>query len=316
MLFAWLLISTLSLSQTPGLIYLPPGGMGVTPLNPDGNGLSSIATSGFDTNDVVESEIPYVPIPVPFAEPTSDLARGADCSFSDIVRLDVYDSGVYMYSDGTNLLFRFRQGKTIPGAKGYSILIDSDMKFGCCGPNADPNYLPKTTGTNGNPGFEIEIVLETNFQVAVYDVDGTDNPTIPVLSYPVANHHQRSVALTNNCGDPDYFHDFYIVLADLYTTFGISSSTPLRYAATTVMAPTPAIGGPLSDINGGGNFTDIINYQCGTPIGTSATSQAPCSCTNPPTINGPIPSGTNVPISGNWNTQGPLTPKTANIEVF
>ena len=170
-------------AQTPGIIYVPPGGMGVTPLNPNGDGWSSTITTGFTLNDITESDIPFQPLPVPYAEPTSDLVRGADCKFSDIVRIDSFDSGVYMYSDGTNLLFRFRQGSTTPGSKGYSILIDSDMLFGCCGPNADPNYIPKTTGTNGNPGFEIEIVLETNFQVAMYNVDGIDNPLVPDVVY-------------------------------------------------------------------------------------------------------------------------------------
>lgn len=315
-LLFFILLSVSSFAQTPGLIYVPPGGMGATPLNPNGDAWSSVSTSGYVANDIAESDIVYQPLPVPYAEPIEDLARGADCSFSDIVRLDTFDSGVYMYSDATNLLFRFRQGSTVPGSKGYSILIDTDMRFGCCGANADPNYIPKTTGINGNPGFEIEIVLETNFQVAVYDVDGVDFTTVPSISYPYGTHSQRSVAITNNCDDPDYFHDFYVVLADLYSTFGITASTPLRYAATTVMAPTSAIGGPLSDINGGGSFEDIINYQCGTPIGTTPTTGAPCSCTNPPSINGPIPSGTNVPITGNWNNAGPLTPSSADIEVF
>ena len=312
------------LGQTPGLIYYPSGGgIGTTVLNPNGDAWSSIGTTGYISDDILENEIPFQPLPVPYAEPTSDLARGADCRFSDIVRIDEYDSGVYMYSDGTNLMFRFRQGNTIPGSKGYSILIDSDGRFGNNGPNADPNYIPKTTGVDGNPGFEIEIVLETNFQVAIYDVDGRDGftggPPVLVHSYNLGTlpqHHQRSVALTNNCDDPDYFHDFYVVLADLYAATGINSSTPLRYAATTVMAPKPAMGGPISDINGGGSYGEVVLYQCGTPIGAAPTSEPPCSCTNPPSINGPIPSGTNVPITGNWSPTSPEKPNTATIEVF
>lgn len=302
----------------PGLIYEAPGGVGVTPLNPNGDAWSSVSTTGYATDDIAESEIAFTPLPVPYAEPTSDLVRGADCRFSDIVRIDEYDSGVYMATDGTNLMFRFRQGNTVPGSKGYSILIDSDGLFGNSGTSPDPNYIPKTTGINGNPGFEIEIVLETNFQVAIYDVDGRDGFTggAPVLlqSYPVGTHHQRSVALTNNCDDPDYFHDFYVVLADLYATTGINANTPLRFAATTVMAPKPATGGPISDINGGGNYEEIVNYQCGTSIAGSTTNI--CSCTNPPTINGPIPSGSNVPISGNWSPTSPTKPNNATITFF
>jgi len=173
--FLLLILVSCSLSaQTPGLIYLPPGGMGVTPLNPNGNGWSSIPANGYVANDILENEIPYQALPVPYAEPTSDLVRGADCRFTDIVRIDDYDSGVYMDADGANLLFRLRTGNTVPGSKGYTILIDTDMKFGCCGPNADPNYIPKTTGINGNAGFELEVILETNFQVAIYNVNGRD----------------------------------------------------------------------------------------------------------------------------------------------
>ncbi|MFT5861129.1 MAG: hypothetical protein ACI865_003248, partial [Flavobacteriaceae bacterium] len=308
--------SSLLLAQSPGLIYYPAGGNGVTPLNPNGDAWSSTAFSGYSSNDLLESEILYQPLPVPYKEEASDITVTTNCGFSDIVGSSFSESGVYMYSDGTNLLFRFRQGGTVNTSKGYSILIDTDMKFGCCGANADPNYVANTTVANGNPGFEIEIVLETNFQVAMYNVDGIDNPAIPVRTYPIGTNHQRSVALTNNCDDPDFFHDFYVVLADLYSDYGITSSTPLRYAATTVMAPKPALGGPLSDINGGESYEDIINYQCGTPIGATPTSGEPCSCTNPPTMNGPIPSGTNVPITGNWNALTAEKPNNATIELF
>jgi hypothetical protein len=32
-----------------------------------------------------------------------------------------------------------RMGSIIPGAKGYSLLFDTDGKFGATGANADPN---------------------------------------------------------------------------------------------------------------------------------------------------------------------------------
>lgn len=66
----------------------------------------------------------------------------------------------------------------VSGSKGYSILMDTDGKFGATGANADPNYLASTTGVNGNPGFEIAIVLETNFIIAIYNVDGTSTPVL------------------------------------------------------------------------------------------------------------------------------------------
>jgi hypothetical protein len=315
----FLLISTLASTlsaQTPGFIFQPMGGGGVTPLNPNGDSWSSLSTSGYVINDLPESDIIYTPLPAPYQEPTSDLRRGADCFFSDIVRIDAYDSGVYMATDGPNLMFRFRLGGNIPGAKGYSILIDTDGRFGGTGPTADPNFIAQTTGVNGNPGFEIEIVLETNFQVAIYNVDGTDSPGAPLVTYTnLAQRHQRSVSLTNNCNNPDYFYDFYITLADLYAATGINANTPLRFAATTVMAPKPAIGGPVSDINGGATWDDVINNQCGSSVNNfSSTGFCPL-CTAPPTLPSTIDVGAGA-VSGSWSQLTTAHPNTATIEVY
>ena len=104
-------------------------------------------------------------------------------------------------------MFRFRLGGTANNSKGYSILIDTDQKFGATGPEADPNYVP------GNPGFEIEVVLRTNFGVGLYDVDGTVNPVAmddETVARPYTNFAQKSIALSEICGDDDYFYDFYI----------------------------------------------------------------------------------------------------------
>ncbi len=174
-----LIICTLSLSifshtsyaQTKGLIYKTAAGAGQSVLDPNTDGYSSETASGFFTNDETESEIPYTPLPsVGAAEPDSDLGPGPDCKFTDLVKSDENNT-IYTYLDANaNLMFRFRLGGTAENSKGYSILIDTDQKFGATGPNADPNYIP------GNPGFEIEIVLRTNFGVGLYDVDGTVSP--------------------------------------------------------------------------------------------------------------------------------------------
>lgn len=313
--YLFILLSTSFLyGQSPGIIYSPPGGSGVTPLNPDGNGWSSISSTGYSSDDILESEIPFVSLPVPYVELNSDLTSG-NCSYSDIVSSS--ESGVYMNSDGTNLIFRFRQANTVNAPKGYSILIDTDGLFGRTGPYLDYNYVPKTTALSGNPGFEIEIVLETNSQVAVYDVDGIENYSIPVITYSYATHHQRAVALTNKCDDPDYFHDFYVDINDIYTTFAIDANTPLRFAATTVMAPKPAIGGPLSDINGGASWEEVIFNQCATTLGDFSTATSFCGdCTNPPTLNSPIAPGTGVVITGDWVATSDIKPETASIEIF
>ena len=118
------------------------------------------------TNDETESEIPYIEIPGLISEPISDPIAGPNCSFVDIVT-STDESSIYFYlSAANNLLFRFRIGGYSPNSKGYSILIDTDQKMGFSGPNADPNAVA------GNPGFEIEISLQTNFGVYLYNVNG------------------------------------------------------------------------------------------------------------------------------------------------
>ena len=181
-------LSLFSVAQTPGLIVRPAGLPGPLVLDPNQNGYTSKLTSGFGSSDIINSEIGYKVIAPVIAEPTGDLLRGPSGQYSDIVKT-VDGSGFYLYSDSINILCRLRIGGIVSGSKGYSILIDTDGKFGPSGPAADPNYLPATTGINGNPGFEFEVVLETNFRVAVYNVDGTSNPVF-VTSYTIAANSQ------------------------------------------------------------------------------------------------------------------------------
>jgi hypothetical protein len=122
------------------------------------------------SNDEGESEIPFVPIVLLNPEPTSDLATGPSCGFTDLVDDATSYSAAYTYLSGTNWLFRFRLGNYAPNSKGYSILLDTDGLFGESGTLKDPNY------TAGNPGFEIEIILVTNHGVRLYDADGTTSP--------------------------------------------------------------------------------------------------------------------------------------------
>jgi len=150
-LLLFLCIANVSYSQTPGLIYEPATGTGAAVLDPNGDGYTSASTSGFITDDQVESEIPYSSLIFPSVEPTSDLSAGPSCSFTDFVDQGDQDPvQAYLDSNG-NWLFRMRMGKTAPNAKSYSILIDTDGLFGGSGPNADPQY------SSANPGFEIEI---------------------------------------------------------------------------------------------------------------------------------------------------------------
>src|SRR6266542_2082338 len=154
-------------AQTPGMIVKPASAPGNAVLDPDDDGYVSQKTNGLQLgftippdNDVAQSEIPYVPIVRP--DPTGDILRGPTGAFIEIVGTDAAgNNAVMVYNDGTNLLFRFRLGGYAPNSKAYSIMIDTDQKFGFTGPNADPNAV------SGNPGFEIEVALETNFSVSV-----------------------------------------------------------------------------------------------------------------------------------------------------
>ena len=169
-LLVLLLILSESFAQSPGLIVRPQGGAGVTLLNPNGDGYSSASTAGFTTNDILQSELAYTVVPAAIIEPTGDLSTGPSGGFTDIVtRVD--GSGFYLLSNGTNIFFRLRIGGIISGSKGYSVLIDTDKKIGASGPEADPNYVAPSGNSPGNPGFEYEVVFQSNFQVSVYSID-------------------------------------------------------------------------------------------------------------------------------------------------
>ncbi|MBI3717638.1 MAG: T9SS type A sorting domain-containing protein [Sphingobacteriales bacterium] len=321
---AWLLVQ----GQGDGVINrITTSSTGRAILDPNGDGYTSKTTSGFLGSDVTNSEIAYKIVPSFSTEPFGDLSRGPSHLFSDIVPT-AGGSGFYAYYDGTNLLFRFRLGSIISGSKGYSVLIDTDGKFGATGTNADPNYQAATTGANGNPGFEIEVVLETNSRIAIYNVDGTSTPTL-VKSYTNwQDMSQVSIAATSDNGTPDFFMDFYVPFSDLTASpFNLTTSSSIRFLATTVMSPQAAIGGPKSDIYGladnlysntNDQYTAYINAQCGTTVTNLGSSGSGlCGmCTAPPTVNSPISTGT-VNISGTWTVSsltGAVT--TATITIY
>lgn len=308
-LFAILVMyGTFTKAQTPGIIVRPAGGTGVTALNPDGNTWASALSGGFTTNDITQSELPFRAVPATFIEPTGDLTNGPSGGYSDIVK-DASGNGFYSYYDGTNIFFRIRIGSLVSGSKGYSVLIDSDSKFGNTGTNPDPNYVATTNGSNGNPGFEWEVVLESNSRVAIYSVDGTTTPVF-VTSYALATNHQIAVAITTNSGDPDFLVDFYVPLSAL-TGYAhpVTASTPVRMVATTVMSAGSAIGGPKSDIYGIGTFVDAIaawtsivtNTPTFTPTNlTSGGSGIPGILTASPVLTTPINTGSAITIGGTW----------------
>ena len=305
-----------TLAQSPGQIIRPVGGAGVTVLNPNGDAYSSATVTGFTTSDITQSEVAFKVVPPAVIEPTGDIATGPTGGFTDIVK--TFDgSGFYIYTDGTNLLFRLRIGNVISGSKGYSILVDTDGKIGNTGPYADPNYVAGTNTSSGNPGFEYEVVLETNFRVAVYYVDGSASPGAPVATYTLNTHSQISRALTTDGNTPDYFYDWYVPLT------AIGNPASFRLAATTVTSPSSALQGSRSDIYGiddaananvAAAWQSVINAQ--PTITVSGFNGVSAVCTAAPVLTSPIAAGSNISVTGTWSRMDATKPGSATITLY
>jgi hypothetical protein len=234
-----LLMSISTFSQTPGLIYKPAGSaLGRSVLDPNGDGFVSLTTAGFSGTDYGSiSELNMVSLPIVGVEPTGDLTTGASGGHTDIVNdgsssnqscyiLYKQVSGVYY------LIIRFRIGSASTSSKGYSFLLDTDGVFG-------------SLLTSGNPGFDKEVVLETgnSGRIAVYDHSAAG--TVLRTSFTLDNYHQRSVALSTQSGNADYFYDFFIP----YSALGLATE-PVRISAVTVTSAGSGITGSKSDYNG------------------------------------------------------------------
>jgi hypothetical protein len=310
-------------SPTPGLIFKPAtaGTPGSAVLDPNNDGYVSTTASGFTTaaGDIgTQSEIPYKYLPQrTTTEPNADLRVGPSNKFTDFADVSGGGSSVGFFVDAnSNFMFRFRLGGSAPNSKGYSIAIDTDNKFGFTGPNADPNAVAH------NPGFEMEIVLDTNFGVRLFKIDGTTSPTgtgpdNSLVELPYASYAQKAIAVTTNGGDLDVFYDFYIPLSVIQTNFGsqtyfnstgttavpFSLTTSLRMVANTLIAPHSITQYQnISDIGGINDaaypnpdyaFTDLIT-------GTTPTSGAAVPTTSgtaiparsaAPVVNSPIQTG-------------------------
>ncbi len=239
------------LAQMPGII-IDNAGKGASILDPTNDecilklgGDNQFQFSNAYTNDFIDSEIPYIPIVN--NDLSNDLLQGPAFSFADIVGdEDKQQYAALIHFDGQQLLFRIRIDNYAPNSKGYSILIDTDQKFGVEENTADTNAVP------GNPGFEVEIALLTKKSINLYLVDGTTNPIV-VAEYPFSDYAHRALALSQNNNDSDYFYDFFIPFEQLTSlpNLGISSSSPLRFAVVSNLAPKPSIGSnSIADIAG------------------------------------------------------------------
>ncbi|MDQ3073846.1 MAG: hypothetical protein M3Q97_11355, partial [Bacteroidota bacterium] len=286
-------------SQTSGLIYMPANATGSLVLDPNGDGYTSQDKNGFIANDKSESEIAYVPLPIPGTEPNSDVVTGPSCGFTDFA-----DNGseypVAVFLDGNNnLMFRFRLAGTANNSKGYSILVDSDQKLGALGNNKDPNYVA------GNPGFEFEIVLETNFGVRLNYLDGTATAESLEL-LPYAQYAQKSIgynyyASPNTGCTESYFYDFYIPFSVITTELAakgltVTTSTPLRMTANTVISPNGAYDGNVSDISGVDGTAYGQNLEAMwmavmdnfTPTAATGMTTTIPDRSDPPVVTGPV----------------------------
>jgi len=302
-------------AQSPGLIVRPQGGAGVTSLNPNGDGYSSMTTAGYSSNDITESELAFRVMPAAISEPTGDLSTGPSGGFSDIVtRVD--GSGFYLFKDASNIYFRLRIGNIVSGSKGYSVLIDTDNKMGGSGPHADPNYIAPSGNSVGNPGFEYEVVFQTNFQVAVYSIDGTATPGAPT-TFSLNSNSQIAVALSTDGNNPDYFYDWFVPLS------AIGNPASIRTAVTTVTSPNSALQGTRSDIYGinDANFSNtpgaweiVVNAQ--PPVNLTSFGTINPVCTSAPVLSGPIAAGSNVAVSGTWTRLDASKPSSATITLY
>ncbi|MFM2146568.1 MAG: hypothetical protein RL732_1404, partial [Bacteroidota bacterium] len=321
---AMLLGLTNTYGQTPGLIVRPAGGKGPVVVNPNQDFYTSQSAGGFLTNDIAESEIPFKIIPTVSTEPTGDLATGPSGGYSDIVR-STDGSGAYVFNDGTNLIFRLRIGGLVSGSKAYNILIDTDLKIGASGSSPDPNYIAPTNTGNGNPGFELEIALQTGVGVVVYNVDGTVNGTA-ANTYSLATNSLVSVALSRESGNTDYFYDFFVPLTAL-NALGLTAGTPFRMVITTNTNPGSALQGSRSDIVGIDD-TKFSNTGSAWQFVGSNTPSVTLNdltsggggfggiCTNAPVLSTSIIAGSNVVVTGTWTSLDATRPSTATITVY
>ncbi|TNE81634.1 MAG: hypothetical protein EP332_03140 [Bacteroidetes bacterium] len=281
---ALLLVASFVGAQTPGLIYKPSSGIGPSVLDPNGDGYTSLSTSGFSGTDYgTNSELNMITMPGIVNEPSTDQDRGPAGGFTDLVNNGTNHS-VYILTKnvgGTDyFIIRFRLGGASSATKGYSVAFDTDGVFG--------NYP-----TSYNPGFEKEVVLETgnNGRVVVYS--HSSSGAAVSQTYAIDNYSQRSIALSTINGDADYFYDFFVPLSAL----GISG--PVRMAASTVINATSALTGNLSDINGiddqafGNNANSIFEAMVSAQPTATLSNMTEGASFDPiksftPTVTGPL----------------------------
>ncbi|MEX2455800.1 MAG: hypothetical protein WD381_00735, partial [Balneolaceae bacterium] len=278
--------------QTSGLIYKPASEDGASILDPNGDGYVSQNTGGFVYDDHTESEIPFVPIFQLSAEGTRDVRTGPPGGHTDLV--GQYSDGkktAFMYYDAANdaLLFRVRLAKQSKASKGYSFLFNTDFE----------QFGPKATNfSRSNPGFQYEVVLETNFRISVYD--WSSGSASRVWSSPnLDDYFQKSISYkhygqSGDSGENGYFYDFYVPLDDVPAAFRNELFDDFRVTVSTITNAQRGISGVISDILGSGSLD--LQSECGGGIGSlNCTEVDPTTIT--PDIDVPLYDG-DTSISG------------------
>lgn len=251
----------LDAQTTPGRLFRTA--VNATQLDPNGDGWISATPDGFSAlpdilDESQEFETEWEPLWHFEMEPNSDLQTGSDCGPTEIVdnpnQMERAGYWKVIDPDGTPatedelLLFRIRiNSDPNNAAYGYSFLLDTDLKFGTTGLDADPNAM------SGNPGFEFEILFASGNAGGVYvnKVDGVaaHNQITVYQSYADGVNDQRSYARFSNCApSTPVFIDFFVAFAD----FGaeILSNSSLRMLFATASSANSALNGSASDIGG------------------------------------------------------------------
>ncbi|MGA1374016.1 MAG: hypothetical protein ACO3YQ_04335, partial [Flavobacteriales bacterium] len=216
---------------------------------------SAVTYTAGNTDESTEFEgSGWINVPQMNAEPSGDLDTGANCGSTELVDnpntpnrvcyVRVIDPNGTPASGDELLVIRFRVAANPVGAFGYSMLVDTDLKIGSSGAQADPNVI------SGNPGFELEIILGSggaNDGVKITNVDGSTSGTT-LASFTGDTNRQRSYAKHSTCGGTPIFMDMYVPFSAFPS--GVTSTSTLRFVFATSSAPSSALGGAASDIGG------------------------------------------------------------------
>ena len=263
-LITLLFFSGTCFAQIPGKIFDPALPATTTvpaahPMDPNGDGFITSTGAAFTpgASDEAEFELPFIPVQQFEIEPGNDNQYGPGCEFYDLINDPASGAaaGYYYYNDPDGIpdngdeliIFRFRVARFSSGSTGFSVLMDTDYKFGFAGPEADPNAVP------GNPGFEREVAAYNSTGVSggvrVYNVDGRDTASVIMHSASIHSNYQLAYALNQDpicSAHVPVFVDMFVP----FSALGIASSTQIRMVVAVNEEPKTSLGGGASDIGG------------------------------------------------------------------